>query len=740
MTKNGNNHFNLKTQHKLSPMPNHPTFLHRLTTLFLACLLTASALAAKSMVVIPPVQVSSVPSTLKCHDFYKKYVDADGIPIIASERVRDEALLVARTIILEMLYKRADVKQALVDKGSRIMIVGEREGVCDLPEYAQMCDTEKSRTYWNWRARGFGGSPESDFSCSFGEENVLALEGDRYEGESILVHEFAHMYQIGGMPNAIPGINDKLEALYQKTKAKGLWANTYAMENKEEYFAEAVQSFFNTNRYAATPNGVHGPVDTREKLKQYDPDMYKFLCQFFDEEMVLSLRNKTLALDPKHWYNSPGTSNPLVPAFAANPSVRRFGNTYYLYATGQVPSGATSAIQAWTSTDFLNWTLSPMRGNLPANAWAPDVVQGPDGRYYLYASEADKLTMAYGPSPTGPWTLMFGDQEGIPGTVTQETGSKPLNGKAFFDDDGKAYFYWASWDKTNGYLCHVMEVNLNTGKPGLSRVIPTDQLKDFFESPFVFKREGRYYLLYAAVNPSGTGSAIRYATSQSPLGPFESADEGLLMSNLPATNVLTPGHPSVIKAGDDYLLVYHRLAMPVEKAAVACQPAADRLSFDADGRIKRVSASHKGIGLLQPTSVPHTDLASDKRVNASSEYSQAFIARYITDNNNATRWLAASTQPGQWVEVDLQAVLPITDVWIQFEQPTLFYQYVIETSVDARNWTIFADRRSNRETGSPLKDRKAVTTRYVRVTFTGGQVNQQLPGIWNIQVFNIGQH
>jgi hypothetical protein len=720
-------------------MSNPPLFLHRLTTLCLACLLTVSALAAKSQVVIPPTQVSGIPSSLKCHDFYKKYVDADGIPIIASERVRDEALLVARTIILEMLYKRADVKQALVEKGSRIMIVGQHEGVCDLPEYAQMCDTEKSRKYWNWRARGFGGSPESDFSCSFGEENVLALEGDRYEGESILVHEFAHMYQIGGMPNAIPGINDKLEALYQKTKAKGLWANTYAMENKEEYFAEAVQSFFNTNRYAATPNGVHGPVDTREKLKKYDPDMYKFLCQFFDEDMELSLRNKTLALDPKPWYNSPGATNPLIPSFAAYPSVRRFGNTYYLYATGQQPSGATSSLQAWTSPDFVNWTLAPMRGNPPINAWAPDVVQGPDGQYYLYASEADKLTMAYGPTPTGPWTLMFGEQGGIPGTLTRETGTRPLNGNAFFDDDGKAYFYWACWEKSAGYQCHVMEVNLNTGRPGSSRIIPTDQLKDFLESPFVFKREGNYYLLYTAIDPTGSGTVIRYATSRQPFGPFESSDANVLLSGQSNAGVLSPGHPSVIKEGNDFLLLYHRLALPAEASVTAYQPATDVLDFEADGRIKPVVPTHKGLGFLQPSSVTYTDLASDKRVNASSEYSQDFISRYITDNNNATRWLAASAQPGQWVEVDLQAVLPITDVWIQFEQPSLFYQYLIETSPDAKKWTIFADRRTNRETGSPLKDRKSVTTRYVRVTFTGGQIHQQLPSIWNIQVFNTDQ-
>jgi len=64
---------------------------------------------------------------------------------------------------------------------------------------------------------------------------------------------------------------------------KGLWEKTYAMTNKEEYFAEAVQSFFNCNRYSDLPNGVHNSINRRDKLKAYDPEMYQLLLRYFPE-------------------------------------------------------------------------------------------------------------------------------------------------------------------------------------------------------------------------------------------------------------------------------------------------------------------------------------------------------------------------------------------------------------------------------------------------------------------------
>lgn len=227
--------------------------------------------------------VSSVPFSLKLAPFYKKYLDAGGIPVVSSENVADEALIRTQHIVEGMLGKRPDVKRVMVESGCKVMIIGRNEEVCDLPEYAHICDTPENITYWNKRARGFGGAPEDTFSASFGEENVICLEGDRYKGESILVHEFAHLIHTVGIVGINPDFDTELEMLRQHAIEKGRWENTYAITNKEEYFAEAVQTFFDCNRYSEMPNGVHNAINTREKLKTYDPEMYELLLRYFPE-------------------------------------------------------------------------------------------------------------------------------------------------------------------------------------------------------------------------------------------------------------------------------------------------------------------------------------------------------------------------------------------------------------------------------------------------------------------------
>lgn len=228
-------------------------------------------------------QVTSIPEGRNIPSFYKKYIETEGLYVTSSAQVSDEALLKACDIISLMLAKRPDVKAHMVKKGCHVMIIGKNEETCNLPEFAHICNCEDSIKYWNWRARGFGGAPEDEFSSSCGEENLLALPQDKYVGENILIHEFAHLIHTIGIVGVEPGFNERLEALRQNAIRKGLWEKTYAVSNKEEYFAECVQSFFNCNRYAEPANGVHNWVNRRTKLKAYDPDMYRLLQEYFYE-------------------------------------------------------------------------------------------------------------------------------------------------------------------------------------------------------------------------------------------------------------------------------------------------------------------------------------------------------------------------------------------------------------------------------------------------------------------------
>ena len=228
-------------------------------------------------------QVTGIPEGKNIPSFYQKYIETEGLYVTSSGKVSDEALLKACDIISLMLAKRPDVKAHMVKKGCHVMVIGKDEETCDLPEFAHICNCEDSIKYWNWRARGFGGAPEDEFSSSCGEENLLALPQDKYVGENILIHEFAHLIHTVGIVGVEPDFNERLEALRQNAIRKGLWEKTYAVSNKEEYFAECVQSFFNCNRYAEPANGVHNWVNRRTKLKMYDPDMYRLLQEYFYE-------------------------------------------------------------------------------------------------------------------------------------------------------------------------------------------------------------------------------------------------------------------------------------------------------------------------------------------------------------------------------------------------------------------------------------------------------------------------
>src|SRR5688500_3032927 len=66
--------------------------------------------------------------------FYAKYTSADGIPVIASFKVPDEALLVTRDIIRHMLAKRPDVRADIITRGGRVGVMAVTEMTTDIPE------------------------------------------------------------------------------------------------------------------------------------------------------------------------------------------------------------------------------------------------------------------------------------------------------------------------------------------------------------------------------------------------------------------------------------------------------------------------------------------------------------------------------------------------------------------------------------------------------------------------------
>lgn len=210
--------------------------------------------------------------------FYQKYLDADGIPVISSEKVDDQALEIAADIVEEMLGFRSDVRHAMITGGAYVGIMATDEVTTDIPEHAFLkADTA---TDWDQRARGLGGTVAVPIT-TVGEENLLCLPEDRYRGENILVHEFAHAIDGIGISFVDPTFPDTLGDMYRRALDQGLWADTYAGSNAGEYWAEGVQSWFDTNQVAQP--GIHNGVRTRAALQGYDPDLSALIEQYFGD-------------------------------------------------------------------------------------------------------------------------------------------------------------------------------------------------------------------------------------------------------------------------------------------------------------------------------------------------------------------------------------------------------------------------------------------------------------------------
>ena len=219
--------------------------------------------------IVPP------PSEWQMPAFYTKSLSANGYPIVASANVNDYAIREAAYLINLMLAKRPDVREAMIQSGSRMCIISWMEFTTDLPDFAQLTPKD----FWDARARGTGGS-ETDPCCSSAEENLLKYPGDPYSTENILIHEFAHNIHLRGMVKVDPTFDSRVKLAYDNAMEAGLWKGKYASTNHHEYFAEGVQSWFDNNR---PPDHDHNHVRTRQLLKEYDPQLAKLCEEVFGE-------------------------------------------------------------------------------------------------------------------------------------------------------------------------------------------------------------------------------------------------------------------------------------------------------------------------------------------------------------------------------------------------------------------------------------------------------------------------
>ena len=458
-------------------------------------------------------------------------------------------------------------------------------------------------------------------------------------------------------------------------------------------------------------------------------------------------------------WNTPGAGNPFIPGYFADPTIRKFGDTYYLYATTDGTGNGYGPAQVWVSKDFCNWKNIVMNWPTTEVVWAPDVVQQPDGTFRYYYCEPCNINVGEGPSPIGPWHNILEKDDAVMVPDRYVHNVITLDPQLFRDDDGQEYLYFTTWGIYDGFGCGVAKLSGKKPVTGDARgwqedtpfpigadeffsekrLIPNTELKDIFEAPFVFKRGDTYYFTYSSGSCHDHTYRVQYATSKTgPMGPF--VYQGCILETNADGTIHGPGHHSVFREGERYYIIYHRHNNPHSVHGFNRQVCIDELRFDANGNILPVVPTHdaRHVGLIPSQS--YKNMAYGAKVTASSYYDEWFKPEYAVDDNNGTLWKARRSnwdpeKHDEWLQIDLGKTIRFSEVWIQFEYPTFFYQYFIETSVDGQKWTTYSDRRDNTMQGSPMIDRKKTKARYLRITITDTQKNGHMPAIWNVKVW-----
>jgi len=439
-------------------------------------------------------------------------------------------------------------------------------------------------------------------------------------------------------------------------------------------------------------------------------------------------------------YNDPRAGNPLVPGYFADPCIRKFGDTYYLYVTPDGWGVGEGPFCIWTSKDFVHWTATKSTWPTTNQKWAPSVVYA-NGKYYMYTQVPCQVWVGTATSPLGPWTNpISGGGYFIPDQTP--AGTITLDGECFIDTDGQAYLYYGCWWTPTVVKLNADLISTVAGSAVqyFGSTTPYGTVSGCMEAPYMFKRNGIYYYMYSDNMCQDSTYQVKYSTGNSPLGPWTyGANNPILSTNLDDT-VDGPGHHTILDDGGKVYIIYHRHDNPHSPGGAYRQTCADELRFNGDGSIAKLTPTHNGIGYLAASTKKDTNLALGKTATASSYAGSEFLPANAADENNGTIWKASSYTYSQWLTVDLGASYSFKRCETEFQYPQVAYKYKIEYSTNGTSWNIFVNRTTNTSWG-PMIDSLAspVPGRYVRITITGDDTpSRPTPevAIWNFKIYD----
>jgi hypothetical protein len=348
-----------------------------------------------------------------------------------------------------------------------------------------------------------------------------------------------------------------------------------------------------------------------------------------------SARQPTLEVRTVHAASNPILSDGVD--YTTDPAPLVVGETLYILTGRDTASVGVNDFKM-PEWQMLETTTDPMAGQwrhyphflkpdevfkwaAPGRAYAAQIVQGPSGKYYLYApvvyaaaTTRDKFAIgvAVADTPLGPWVDAHPAGPVVSQSYPIANDIQNIDPTVLVDDDGRVFLYWGTFGRLKG-------VELERDMVAF-RGTPVDvrTLNGFFEAAWLFKRNGTYYMAYAA-NTAGPTSecteavyyaCIAYGTSTSPLGPW--TYRGVILDPVSSTT----SHPGIVAYKGKWYITYHT-ADAKNGGHFRRSVAIDRLEWDdgvSPARIKKVVPT--GGPSYDPT--PIANIASHARITASN--------------------------------------------------------------------------------------------------------------------------
>lgn len=352
--------------------------------------------------------------------------------------------------------------------------------------------------------------------------------------------------------------------------------------------------------------------------------------------------------------------NPVIQThYSPDPAPMVYKGTVYVYTGDDIPGFDFYYMTKWrvhSSSDMVNWTDHGSPIALESFTWARDRAWAAqcierNGKFYWYiCAQTVQNNMAIGVAvsdkPTGP----FRDALGKP-LITTGSWSN-IDPTVSIDDDGQAYLYWGNgscyYAKLNkdmvSYSGDIVEIPQametfggirrprNSTPPAGTQVTPNKDM--YVEGPWFYKRNNKYYLMYAGMSKGG--ESLSYSTSTKPTGPW--LYQGKIMSEQ-ATNSFT-NHGGIIDYKGKSYLFYHTGLLP-GGGSYGRSTAIEEFKYNADGSIPAVAMTKAGVqpvGKLDPYN----------RVEAETI---AWSEKCTIDQNAATGVFISKIRTGGYIKV-----------------------------------------------------------------------------------------